>query len=311
MLKTILFGNGLNRLNGYSTWEDLLEKIDDRMDTVRIPNTLQFESEVLVRPEMDEVHISYNGKVPTYNGEKLFYTTETETLLKVNVAAAMRQYEDNDVYRRIASMQDVSNYITTNYDDVLKRTLLNKGYDEMDSVGVENTYSLRRQSILVNSYGTQKHIWNIHGEIDSPKTIMLGLDHYCGSVGRISEYLFGRYTFSMEKRQITLPKIQDRLLRGIDTPLSWLDLFFISDIYIIGFGLLYEETDLWWVLTRRKRLMRQGVEIHNRVCYCGQVDPGKRRLLETMSVEIIEPDPKAGNYYNQYMSLIDQIDRNR
>lgn len=106
-----------------------------------------------------------------------------------------------------------------------------------------------------------------------------------------------------------MPKLLDRLKDGIDEPFSWIDLFFIADIYMIGFGLLYDEIDLWWVLTRRKRLIRQGYDIKNRVYYCGNVDSGKEKLFATMGVKVIKPDAGKGDYKGQYMSLLDKIER--
>lgn len=56
---------------GYSTWNSLLKKIDDTKDTARIPNTLQFEAEVLPLSEREQVIPTYNGKSFTYNGTYL------------------------------------------------------------------------------------------------------------------------------------------------------------------------------------------------------------------------------------------------
>ena len=301
-----MFGNGLNLLNGYSTWEDLLVKIDDKKDDVKIPNTLQFEAEVLPLPEKKTVSVTLNGKVVTLNDQPVTWTINTETSLKAKIAEAMKKYETNEIYQRIAEMKDVSHYVTTNYDDVLKRTLLNMGYLETEHVKIENTYSIRRRHSL-SSARNEKHIWNIHGEIDTPPTIMLGLNQYCGSVSKISDYLNGKYDYKQEKQKVIIPKIQERLRDGIEKPFSWLDLFFISDLYIIGFSLLYEEIDLWWILTRRKRLMRQGANISNNIFYCGEVKPGKKELFHTMGVEIIEPDAKAVDYKDKYHSVLDKI----
>ena len=41
--------------------------------------------------------------------------------------------------------------------------------------------------------GKYKYIWPIHGTIQHPKSIMLGLDHYCGSIGKINDYIKGKY----------------------------------------------------------------------------------------------------------------------
>lgn len=140
-----------------------------------------------------------------------------------------------------------------------------------------------------------------------PSTIMLGLHQYCESVGRITAYLNGKYSYSLNKEQTDIASIKERLSEGIDFPESWIDLFFISDVLMIGFGLLYEEIDLWWILASRKRLIRQGVALNNHVYYCGTVEPGKRKLLETLDVEIVEPSNWADDYATQYISELDKV----
>lgn len=309
-MKTILFGNGLNLLNGYSTWKDLLERIDDKDDDTKIPNILQYEAEILPTPFKQKKVVTIEGEPVYFDKEPIIWSIGTETKLKTNIADEMKKYRSNEIYQRIASMQDITHMMTTNYDDVMKQTLEGYGYKETMHVKTENTYSIRRQIVLDRGGGSQKNIWNIHGEISVPQTIMLGLHQYCGSVSRISDYLAGKYSFKKGKETITIPKIQERLREGVEKPSSWIDLFFVSDVYIMGFSLLYEEIDLWWVLTRRKRLIRQGNPISNNIFFCGKVSPGKRRLLNIMDVDVIEPDSKIDDddFWGQYHSILDKID---
>ncbi len=307
-MNTLLFGNGLNQLNGYTTWNDLVKRINDENDKQKIPNTLHYEAQILQQPYKVTETITYNGGLVTFNDEKVTFTVGTESSFKNGVAHEMKRYASNEVYQRIASINGIDHYLTTNYDQVMKQTLEGIGYSEVEHVRAENTYSLRRKHSMQNADGTMKQIWNIHGEIDAPQTIMLGLHQYCGSVGKISEYMNGKYRYKRKKKIQTMPKLLNRLKDGIEEPFSWIDLFFISDIFIMGFGLLYDEIDLWWVLTRRKRLIRQGYDIKNRVFYCGYVDKGKEKLFATMGVEVIKPDAENGDYRGQYMSLLDKIE---
>lgn len=308
-MKAILFGNGLNLLNGYTTWNDLIQRIDDKGDGQKIPNTLHYEAQILQQPYKVTETITYEDEPLNYNGETRNFTIGMESSFKNGVAHNMQQYTSNDVYRRMASLNGVQHYLTTNYDQVMKQTLLAMGYEEQEHVRAENTYSLRRRHILANAEGEWKHIWHIHGESEAPQTIMLGLHQYCGSVGRISEYLNGKYKYKQKKQMQTMPKLVEHLKAGIVEPFSWIDLFFIADIYIVGFSLLYDEIDLWWVLTRRKRLKRQGIDIKNKIYFCGNVAPGKEELLNIMDVKVITPVAAPNDYLGQYMSLLDEIER--
>ncbi len=43
-----------------------------------------------------------------------------------------------------------------------------------------------------------------------------------------------------------------------DTIKSWIDLFFTSNVHIIGYSMPFDEIDLWWLLDKRKRLIWEG-----------------------------------------------------
>jgi len=309
-MRTLMFGNGINLLNDYSTWSDLLTRIDDRSEP-RIPNTLQYEAEVLSLPEREDAEVSYNGDGVLYNGQRFFYSIHTESKIKSMIASAMKDYHGNEVYDRIASLPYFTHYLTTNYDQVLQSTLTKYGYTEYEHIKVENTYSLRRRHSFQNDALIQKHIWNIHGEIAFPQTIMLGLHQYCGSVGKISDLLNGKYTFNVEKKEVSVPPLQERLNVPELVPFSWIDLFFTTDVFILGFGLQYEETDIWWLLTRRKRMRRQGIKIKNTIFFIAAIPPGKRKVLETMDVVVVEPPREyveKHNYFALYMWALDFVE---
>ena len=49
---------------------------------------------------------------------------------------------------------------------------------------------------------------------------------------------------------------------------SWIDLFFTTNVHIIGFGLDYSEQDIWWILNKRKRYMYENKgNIRNKIHY--------------------------------------------
>lgn len=227
-MKSLLFGNGLNQLNGYTTWDDLIKRINDDGDKHKIPNTLHYEAQILQQPYKVSEPITHEGVPVTYNNEEVTFSFGTESSFKNGVAHDMKLYASNDVYQRVASMNGIAHNMTTNYDQVLKQTFGDIGYMEQEHVRTENTYSLRRRHTLRNEAGMLKHIWNIHGEIDAPQSIILGLHQYCGSVGRISEYLNGKYKHKREKLVLTMPKLVERLKEGIEEP-------FFMDRFILHF----------------------------------------------------------------------------
>ena len=291
-MNTILFGNGLNLLNGTTSWDKLVHGIDDSSDDASIPNTLQYEAKIMRLPYKRYENFSKNS----------------ELSLKNEIATEMSKYESNEIYLRLASLDNVDHFITTNYDDVMEHTFKNIGYKTSGWVRRETSYSLRRKIVMANNM-EEKHLWHCHGEIFSPPTIMLGLDQYCGSVGRISEYLSGKYKFKDGKNDMTVPKMSERLDGEFGPINSWIDLFFNSNVYIIGFSLLYEEIDIWWVLARRMRLKKQGKKINNRIIFFGDVKEGKEELFDSMGVEVYKHKSviKNNEYLPFYHEVVDVI----
>ena len=87
-MNTILFGNGLNRLNGTTSWEKLVHGIDDGSDKTSIPNTLQYEAKIMRLP-----YKKYES-----------FVKNSESLLKNTIATEMRNYKSNEVYAKLASL---------------------------------------------------------------------------------------------------------------------------------------------------------------------------------------------------------------
>ena len=106
-MKALLFGNGLNQLNGYTTWDDLVKRINDEADKHKIPNTLHYEAQILQQPYKVTETITYNGESVTYNDDEVTFTVGTESSFKNGVAHEMKRYASNEVYQRVASIDGI------------------------------------------------------------------------------------------------------------------------------------------------------------------------------------------------------------
>lgn len=80
-----------------------------------------------------------------------------------------------------------------------------------------------------------------------------------------------------------LESIKNRLREGIKEIVSWVDLFFISDIHIIGLNLGYEETDLWWVLNKRRRIKQEDPKLINNDIFYYPVEKIRDDILQLLS----------------------------
>jgi len=150
------------------------------------------------------------------------------------------------------------------------------------------------------------------------KTITLGFDQYCGSLSKLNNYLKGKYEsdkgvkceLSIQKKckiaekmrnagkmQITkktqiVKQAKYKKLKLFDG-LSWAELFFRSNIYIVGFGMSFSEIDIWWLINKRARIYNE-VKLSNKIYYLynGQYDKNEdiHEILEIFKVDCEEID---------------------
>lgn len=299
MEKTIFFGNGLNRLaKNNIAWSDLLDRIkggnvfaDDNL-----PNTMIYERIVLQRlNKYDDI-------------------LNDEFEIKTDIAKLLEDIEGHKIYQELFE-SDAQHYITTNYDygfldSILEMPEVNKTIFEYST---EDVYSIRRRKRISNIREKEKNFWQIHGEIFKPATIMLGLDQYCGSIGKLNDYVKGSYRYQEEGETITEISIESKLRGEALTNSSWVELFFATNIHIIGFTFDFSEVDLWWLLTRRARMKRsprtKGLVKNKINFYCHEIEPQKKALLESLMVEvhIVTMGTGGNRYADHYRSVIRSI----
>lgn len=284
--QSILFGNGLNLLNeGTPSWDDLLKDIAKESLDKNIPNTLRYEAVILKQPYREapvRLHTSDGKMLITSDGKVLFASGEViESKLKKDIAERVSVFEPNDIYMMVSELP-VMHFMTTNYDNTLLK--VKEGNPVKSQNKQEQTYSIRRHYTLVEG----QQYWPIHGNAESPRSIMLGFDHYCGALSKVESYVKGGYEMPETGRITSITK---RLEKGIDNALSWIDLFFCSDVHIIGQGLDYAEMDLWWILNKRRRIKQKDAKlIKNRIVYYPDysIAKDKRQLLNGFDVEICD-----------------------
>ncbi|ELH7948878.1 SIR2 family protein [Vibrio fluvialis] len=286
MRNTILFGNGINRVSGNSvSWDDLLDSIkgSNAFSNGNLPNTMVYE----------RIFMEQHEAIKSQKADEL--------RIKNSIAEAMQSQGSNEVFELLASL-DVEHYLTTNYDYAFEKAV---GISP-EKLSTEEIYSLRRKRKYSTRIGT-KYLWNIHGEIEHPKSIMLGLDHYCGSVAKIDSYVKGTYKHNVEGKSVSIASMQEKLKSQSYCFTSWVDLFFSSNVHIIGLSLDYSETDLWWVLNKRARFAADGLISNKVYFYTNQIDSEKNGLLESFKVDVVITDVINHDYMDMYKSFINKI----
>ena len=267
MKNAILFGNGFNLLSkGCPSWHDLLIGISDKGNTPileDIPPTLQYE----------QVYLS-----PSTTFSDLSHENE-ETKLKDAVKRRLAKLSTNAFYESLKSL-NVNIFLTTNYDHAFYDNKLKK-IREYDNT--EKLYSIRRWKNICDD-GKNICLYFIHGDIGRTSSIMLGLDHYGGALAKVQDYVKGNYrriqrVNGKDYVHPQVPSIRKRLKEKIEiSPLeygfknsgfglvSWIDAFFFTNLHIIGITLDFSEIDIWWLLSRRARLLKSEL-VTNKIFY--------------------------------------------
>lgn len=214
MEKVIFIGNGINRVHSNYAWIDLLEDLK-----------IETHNETSI--------INGNKPFPVLYEEIYFRAKqsnqlEEETLLR-KIVQKMTKLQSNEFHQKIMELP-ISHIITTNYDYTL---------EHCESTHFKTTNTIAEKApekiyrITTNNQISQKTIWHIHGELRYPRSLVLGQNMYAKVVSKINHY--------ME---------QESFLRVTQ---SWIDLMFLHEVHMIGFGLAYSEIDIWALLNARVR----------------------------------------------------------
>lgn len=98
----------------------------------------------------------------------------------------------------------------------------------------------KESSMFIHTFqkaSADKRIWHIHGHAKNPSSMIIGHYYYGNMLSKIKSYL--RKTGARYNWNTTVK--------------SWIDAFILNDVYSIGFGFDYAESDLWWLLERKNR----------------------------------------------------------
>ena len=288
----LLIGNGINNLTPNNSWQDLLE------DIVRFCNAQCLVSHQPGKPFpllYEEIFL-----------KSLRGSRRREIELKTYIAQKVSQIAPNELHARIRGFA-TTDIITTNYEFSLEgqRPLKNKGIID------EKLYSVFRHYELEG-----KRYWHIHGDCRVPGSINLGFEHYGGQLQQMRNYVVSGTTY----QNPGLPKHPFiKRLKGKETMgLSWIDLFFTTDIYILGLSLDFVETDLWWLLTYRARQVfyRGRGDITNKIVYFlpreyKDTSQIKLDFFAANGVEVVDSLSHANKlaYYHQALDYIEHHNR--
>jgi len=250
---TLVLGNGFSRsvFKEMPSWECLFKGFESAIKNY----TILYEVSLL------------KGKKSTD------YEVKRELIREIEESHSLEKIDENvldlEKFGEYLAQNNVYNIITTNYDKGLELILCDIcGYEEIESKGLvkEEIYSIRTYKEYINRKSNhQLKLWKIHGDIDRIKSITFGFDQYCGSLAKLSEYIKGNYK-SAKGPACKVPMKQKCKTQQFDN-LSWAELFFYTNVYIVGLGLDFSEIDIWWLLNKHIRIKKEVPEVQNNIYY--------------------------------------------
>lgn len=288
-MATILYGNGLNRLDvNAPSWDNMLKQIEPLFNPpsnsqMQIPATIQYDRIELL-------------------------ASRTSIELIEDLCGKIKGPWKNPIYERMSNLTDV-NFLTTNYDYTLESYYPQIFKSEKrETVYNVFSYKTRYDKLRDNENIFDKcNVWHIHGDIERPKSIILGYNHYCKEIAEIRKYI----PYSIRNL------IHGGKVDSIDTLTfpnkSWIDLFFKDDIFIIGLDLNFSELDLWWLIDMWSRLKKMKY-VTNTIYYLDAIQKNKKNesrqsFIDTLKCFKIEyVSYEASTYEEAYRRCMDFIE---
>ena len=312
----LLIGNGLNRcLAGGIPWGSLLQNIADKYGVSYNPNiTMPLEFERIVNE-----YLKSNPLIDVPGTVINDIKCEIANMIReVNLPKGAIHYKLNGL--------DLKGILTTNYDLLLEKTFDDKyAYD-----GSTSKKYLFEKTGVVNT----KCFYHLHGIADCPTSLCLGYEHYMGMVENL------RKDLNTKKNNKPTEMAIKRILFG-EEPANetWGELFYTSNIGIIGLELSESESDIWWLITHRASLyysdycsLRSDGRLSNTIIYYDILDQvkkdkdedkekrihmefakkNKHKLLKNEHIEVktVAIGKDCNSYEEAYSLIIEDIHKN-
>lgn len=288
--KVLLLGNGINRINNDYSWKKLLEGLLSFVGKSSNINLRDKPFPLLY----EEIYL-----------RGLKHSKINELEIKAFISRQISKLLPNSLHSEIIKM-NFQHILTTNYDYILEKSLPN-GFESTQVVSIIKE---KKYSILRSRKSNSTNIWHIHGEQGVPNSLTLGYEHYSGYLQQMRNYLISGLAY----KKTFIPPLIDRLKRMDKEIISWIDLFFRKDIYILGLNFDFAEIHLWWLLTyiARKKGEKRQYMLNNTINY---IYPSSKRknseprfqLLEATGVKLVEIDLVNNDWEKFYMDCLEYI----
>ncbi|MDH6241957.1 hypothetical protein M2125_001771 [Polynucleobacter sphagniphilus] len=299
---TVLIGNGVNRIikdnpdERQISWKSCLEQMAAAAqhkvrDIDQKPLTLVFDELLLKNQNLSRNDLQYIAMGKTFTNGELDLNHALSCLSK--------------------------NILTTNFCAPFAMYGCGFSPDHLDFAIstplfpniTENTFSIFRGRKMRN-----KTYWNINGSSPTSTSITLGLRQYARYQNHISNYLFSTISYSKVKGLYSplYRPIPDFEFEKSGDPYSWVDLFLRDHIHMVGLGMDYSESILWWLMTEKFWMQRKYPKYIGGLTY-HHVEVEKPSTHERVKLNMLEDlgakvnVVKAKDYKSGHLKIADAI----
>ncbi len=306
MKPTLVIGNDINNVNNDVSWSGLLSDLIKDVNG-SLPDSEKIGEENFEQKPFPLLYEEIYMKA-------LQSQDKSELQLKEEIAKMVGKIKRNEIHERVSSGK-YQNLLTTNYEHSLDPTDAAKKHTHTNLGLIKET----KFNIFRHHQLNDINYWHIHGDGHAPNSIVLGYEHYSGQLQQMRNYVISGTTYTSKKAK--LKPLVNRLGRDDFKLESWVDLFFCSDVHIIGLSCDYIESDLWWLFTiRARRILEKSqfarkyphflrVAINSRIVYYyprQYYNQEKDQLMRANGIETVAIDEADKlNYYNKILDGIE------
>lgn len=254
--RVLLLGNGVCRAFGGMSWNRLLDKIKNK-------DEYPLDADKYIMP-MPLKAAMLTGNTLATRMRELVEDRAPAGDDDINWTSFVKTTPDMQERLRKLILNNFDYVLTTNYSYEIERSLLNTRFNTPDVIGRLMNYhevDHPQTQFLINTYNLAGGVpvWHIHGEARKPGSMIIGGYYYGKLLKRCVERLDGYTDPDREKgkpvkkaagkTQEFKKNIQNEKPQKIG---SWVDAFVLGDVYILGLGMDFSESDLWWLIEYKR-----------------------------------------------------------
>ena len=281
----LLLGNGINRAFQFASWDELIQSIQTKKLSEEEKNSLDDMPYPLRPVVLTEDHL----------GTKMKEISPSLTALQAEAA-------EEALLCSLAGLPFQA-ILTTNYTYELEKAihkdfkcpvgrpckLRHTAYEDAG----KNT--IRQLHTYFEGARDDQSVWHIHGEAARADTMVLGHYFYGKLLSFMQSYisvLQRRYHGNASRKQ------------GMDCH-SWIDLFMLGNVHIVGQGLDLSELDLWWLINCKRRHFPDTKVVFHRP----DMRPEQKLLADAYHMELDTEGLQNQDYAAYYRQLINKLEK--